>query len=797
MSYRNPSSYNMAPGVLALIVGSVFPTLVILIELITGLCAGSFFDPMPTLGHIVLVASVPAINSFLWRATQREGASRPALIILGGAAMGIAAGYALVFLPMLPIALVAIILFGFGLLPFAPVGSLIVAIRLTNHLAAWTEHSGRRIATGVMIGFAALIAVDAPVTATYLAVGWWQGNTANQQRAVSVMRMIGDRDVLFRLGNGDTGRAPGVLSFISTSWQSGGFGAPRTSTTAARELYYRITGTAFSAVDSADNEAAARRANLFDWDEDQGGTSVGARVKDLALTESRIDGSISGADSLAYVEWTGTVTNHGNQQGEARLTLALPEGAVASRATLWVNGEPREASIGGRAETRAAYTAVVQRRRDPLLVTTDGAGRLLVQAFPIEPNASMQFRIGMSAPLAIARDGSRTLSLPAIVERNFDVAIDQPHNIWVEGDTPISTAAALTPSILDGKAGVTGTITEADYVRARPQLRIAPLTAPSFRSGVIPATGKQPSITVTQRIERALVTRPNALAIVVDGSIGNKVAADALAAALDTLPHGVSVSLRIAAEQPVTVGSAPWNSAQRALIRKALSGTDFSGGQDNIPAVSDAIAETHGPDAILLWIHGPQPVRFDHSSARLDQMLERSTSLPHLVRYQANAGPAMTEEGQPWFDTARFVSPTADPVRDLRDLLDDVAQSGAAWRVTRTAEAPGSAMPGSIHIARLWAAGEAIRALKDKEASRNAAILLARQANIVTPISGAVVLETDADYQSNGLAVPDADAVPTIPEPHEWALLAIVAAFLAWLWRRHRSLGSPQVSALA
>ncbi|WP_152616416.1 hypothetical protein [Sphingomonas sp. ERG5] len=247
MSYRNPSSYNMAPGVLALIVGSVFPTLVILIELITGLCAGSFFDPMPTLGHIVLVASVPAINFFLWRATQREGASRPALIILGGAAMGIAAGYALVFLPMLPIALVAIILFGFGLLPFAPVGSLIVAIRLTNHLAAWTEHSGRRIATGVMIGFAALIAVDAPATATYLAVGWWQGNTANQQRAVSVMRMIGDRGVLFRLGNGDTGRAPGVLSFVSTSWQSGGFGAPRTSTTAARELYYRITGTAFSA----------------------------------------------------------------------------------------------------------------------------------------------------------------------------------------------------------------------------------------------------------------------------------------------------------------------------------------------------------------------------------------------------------------------------------------------------------------------------------------------------------------------------------------------------------------------
>jgi hypothetical protein len=785
------------PGTPALIIGTIFPALVIVIELVTGLCAGAFFDPMPTLAHVLLVMSVPLINFFLWRAARREDAPKAVLIIAGGAAIGIAAGYALVFLPMLPVALVAIIFFGFGLLPFAPLGSMIIAIRLTNLLTDWIDHSGRRVAAGVMVGLVALVAVDVPATATYLAVGWWQGDAASQQRAATTMRLIGDRDILFRLGSGDTGRAPGILSFIASSWQSGGFGAPQASSTAARELYYRVTGTPFNAVDPAIVAAAARRNGMFDWDEDQGGTSVGGRINDLALTGSRIDGSISSADSLAYFEWTGTVTNRGDRQREARLTLALPEGAVASRATLWVNGEPREASIGGRAETRAAYAAVVQRSRDPLLVTTDGAGRLLVQAFPIEPNAAMQFRIGISAPLAIARDGSRSVSLPAIVERNFNIAADQPHNVWVEGDTPIATTAALRPSILEGKAGVTGMITEADYARARPQLRITSITGPSLRSGTIVAAGKQPAIIVTQRIERVAVTRPGALAIVVDGSVGNKGAADALAATLDTLPRGLPVSLRIAAEQPVTVALAPWSSAQRDLVQKTLSAATFSGGQDNFPAVSDAVAETSGANATLLWIHGPQPVRFDRSSARLDQMLERSTALPRLVRYQATAGAAITEQGQPWFETARFVSPTADPARDLRGVLEDIAQSGTAWQVTRTAEAPGTAIPGSIHIARLWAAGEATRVLNGKEAPRKAAILLARQANVVTPISGAVVLETDANYKENGLAVPDPDAVPTIPEPHEWALLAIIAGLLVWLWRRHRSFGSPSALALA
>lgn len=784
MAYR----YKPSRGRLALLVGCIFPAGVLILELMTGICAGAFFDPLPTWGHVALVAAVPMTNFLLWRAAQREEAPAPILMVLAGAAIAVGAGYTLVFLPLLPVALVGILFMGVGLLPFAPVGALWQSVLLTAGLAATVQRAARRIALGVTLGLTALIAFDVPATATYLAIGWWQGDAASARRAVTTMRMIGDPDILLRLSYGDDGRATGLFSFLATGWEGGFIRPERISPTAARELYYRVTGTPFNAVARAGTGRGARRWQ-FDWDEDQGGAIVGGRVRGLALTQSRIDGSVSGEDNLAYLEWTAVVANAGARQSEARLTLALPEGAVASRATLWVNGEPREASIGGRGEVRAAYESVVRRQRDPLLVTTDGANRLLVQAFPIEAGSSIQFRVGISAPLRITRDGTRSLALPMIADRNFDVAGDQPHHVWMESDTGITGLAGLAATSANGKVVVRGAIPDATYASLHPHLGIAPILAASTRSAVVPRQGEQSALTVTQRIIRDDAERPAALAIVVDGSKGNEAVAGALAKALDALPAGLPVSLRISAEMPVAVASAPWNSDQRARFERALAEARFIGGQDNVPAVADAASDAARSDAVLLWIHGPQPVVSAGSYAQLHQMLDRSAALPRLVRYQAQPGPALSGSGQPWFETARFVTPGASPAGDLSLLLRNLTQAGPVWRIERSAAPAEGAESGSVHIARLWAAGEAVGALRGKPADRAAAITLARRLNVVTPVSGAVVLATDREYKENGLVAPGADEVPTIPEPHEWALLAIVAGMLLWLWRRRR--GAP------
>jgi hypothetical protein len=56
----------------------------------------------------------------------------------------------------------------------------------------------------------------------------------------------------------------------------------------------------------------------------------------------------------------------------------------------------------------------------------------------------------------------------------------------------------------------------------------------------------------------------------------------------------------------------------------------------------------------------------------------------------------------------------------------------------------------------------------------------------VTPVSGAVVLETKQQYDESRLTPVSPATVPTIPEPHEWVLALIACAALLWLARQAR-----------
>ncbi|MBI4325385.1 MAG: hypothetical protein HY674_08990 [Chloroflexi bacterium] len=59
------------PGIWLLLMGAVLPLITLLMEWQTGLCAGAFFDPIPSFCHILLVAWVPAANALAWLAVAR------------------------------------------------------------------------------------------------------------------------------------------------------------------------------------------------------------------------------------------------------------------------------------------------------------------------------------------------------------------------------------------------------------------------------------------------------------------------------------------------------------------------------------------------------------------------------------------------------------------------------------------------------------------------------------------------------------------------------------------------------
>jgi hypothetical protein len=80
------------------------------------------------------------------------------------------------------------------------------------------------------------------------------------------------------------------------------------------------------------------------------------------------------------------------------------------------------------------------------------------------------------------------------------------------------------------------------------------------------------------------------------------------------------------------------------------------------------------------------------------------------------------------------------------------------------------------HLERLWARDEAGRLASRRESAE--AVKLAALNQLVTPLTGAVVLETKAQYDRHNLKPADPMTVPVIPEPSAFNLVVLAAICL-------------------
>jgi hypothetical protein len=788
------------PGEWMLVFGVIFPAVVIGLELISHMCADAFFDPMPTYWHVAAVSLVPASNLLVWHHLQDETRGTPKwFAFANGVAIAIAGFYALLFLPLLPLALVGIIV-GIGFLPLAPLASFVCALKLG--VAIHDRPHDRPVIwpliAGLGAGLALLLALDVPPAATRLGLQWAaSSDSSERERGLALLRTLGDDDLLLRLCYGIAGRPTGLLSALASA-DAGAWFDPRwrrrhvtASPAEAREIYYRLHGVPFNTRPAPFEKGKQARFADFQFDDDHGGTQVGGRLKGLHLISSRIDGSISGDDAVAYLEWTVEFRNSEALAREARLQLALPPGGVVSRATLWVAGEEREAAYGGRRQVREAYQRIaVQQRhqqRDPLLVTTKGADRVLAQAFPVPAQGgTIKFKIGISAPLEVVGPSRARLVLPALVDRNFSFAADMSHDVWIEGKQALAASAAgLTASRVDDRLfRITGAVGDRDLARTRQAITVQrnPATgslAARFGDGEL----------IVQDIARGTPQADAALMLVIDGSARLADTTERLIAALEAIPAGIKVGAIVASEPTRSVDVAPWSDAQKRAVVKLVRSTSFVGGQDNAPALAEALAMLEAePNATLLWIHGPQPVTFRASAGRLEQAGARLSRLPDLVLYSVEPGPNELLPDAPWAWAARSLPQSGAPAADLAGFFPRFSDKTQTFAIRRTpAQAAEGLAKGSDHITRLWAKDRVLELMRANAAgNREAAVALATQYRLVTPVSGAVVLENKQQYDESRLTPVSQATVPTVPEPHEWALALIACAALMWFARRNR-----------
>ena len=222
-------------------IGVITPLITIVLEFFSGACADEFFDPIPTFVHGIILLVVPLANlaALLPIFHNRPGQFK-VLAWVNGAAIAISAIYAVLFLPLTPLAMLGILFLGIGLLPLSPLTSLIAALILCRRLRR--ESAGAATGTdvwkGLGLGLAVLVLSTFPAFMSNYSLNLAASdNTDESTRGVQLFRRWGQEEELLRRCYGRTGRGSGMYTWGRSIGTDG-----------ARTLYYRAYGRAFNSV---------------------------------------------------------------------------------------------------------------------------------------------------------------------------------------------------------------------------------------------------------------------------------------------------------------------------------------------------------------------------------------------------------------------------------------------------------------------------------------------------------------------------------------------------------------------
>ncbi|MFT4560895.1 MAG: hypothetical protein ACI9BW_000632 [Gammaproteobacteria bacterium] len=689
--------------------GIVQPSAALIYELLTQQCASIFFDPIPTVAHMALVAVVPLSNLAIWWNLKRNNATNYVVLLRWNAvAIGIALFYAILFLPLVPIGIVGVIVL-IGLLPLAPLCSLIVSLRLRRALKIARPaigQTGSKAWPAILAGFAILVMLETPAIVTQVGLQI-AGSTHSSEQVhwIKFLRRFGSEPLMRSVCYGRSGRAKDIFSVAL------GFYRP-ISTESAREIYYQVTGNTFN------SQPRPTGLHFSGFDRDQGSNSVGQRIENLYLRDSRLQVAIDPDALLAYLEWTMVVQNDSERLAEARFQVQLPPGAVVSRVSLWIDGEPRESAFGSRGQVREAYENVVRARRDPILVSHTGADSVLVQLFPVPARGGeMQFRIGVTAPLDLADLKTAWLQLPEIQARNFAIPESTRHTVHAESRLQLAspTQDLIATKLENNLSIVTGDLSQSLIDSTPMSVRVA---RKPDRSSVWTNDNRseQPSH-ITQVIEEStqLIDR---VILVIDGSRSMAEHRQWLVDLVRRTPPSIALSIVIASDEVVTInGDATSRSNDFALF---LADDAFVGGVDNSAALRLGLemAEQHSNSAVL-WLHGRQDVLFDASASRAVRPSLANQRVP-LVAVQLASGRNRLKEAFASDLNFRVLPSYGNDTQALERLFQQWSGAAPRYQLQRNNIAGPRPLvesqvstETSFHLARLWAYESVIELLND------------------------------------------------------------------------------------
>lgn len=779
--------------------GILLPAVTFFVEIGSRWCATEFFDPMPTWWHAFFVFFVPATNLQTWLAIRKGSSERLGwLSFANAAAIFISLFYTIIFAPIMPIAAIGILLMLIGLLPLAPFFSLIATVLMRRRLRklAPAQKSSmlgwKGLAAGFIVVLVGVTLAEIPFTLTKIGIEKANSENVEQQNeGLAFLKRFGNKDYLLRLCYANSGFVTTDV-FSNFIWSGkpfqlkidGGNAQNESFALKAQKAFYRLTGKQYRQIPTP---RGMKNWERFETDDFVDETESSRINHGLLLVGSQMDGSVDGDAALGYLEWTLVFRNEKSWQQEAISQIQLPPNAVVSRLTLWINGEEREAAFAKSAKVIEAYNAVTAKRRDPALLTTTGKDRVQLKCFPVPPGGEMKVRIGVTMPLVLENETSGLMPMPYFQDRNFSVPAQ--HSIWIESKKEVEIA---NPEFIHEKRdkifAVRGSVKNEDLIKIGSPVRVQKSANVKISWA---KDAKNPQNVIKQEIKESILPRKERVVFVVDTSAQMKPFQTEISEAFRNLSPEIETALILTGGNGLNVeNSAPnfsvGNPAQTAEI---ISNAAFDGGTDGVPAIEKAWQTAQEKtNSAIIWIHAPQPLEINLPTNLTHLWTRRPNSVP-VYSLQVRNGKDVVErvlnESNALETVPRFGS-LRDDLSRLLSRFDGQNKIFEAVRTTETASkiSGADAKETSQHLVRLWASDEVKRLLVNREDEK--AIDLAVKNQLVTQVSGAVVLETQQQYDQFGLKPVDANSVPTIPEPEEYLLFGVVLAVLLWFARQMR-----------
>ncbi len=715
-------------GIFVLTLGAIIPGVSLLSYGLYSLFTAQNANVAEEFAKLALLLAVPFFNFVVWSAVRKRYLVRPRLIgLMNGFAFGLSAAWSTIW--------AITVMFGHSnpscklgwmlLLCTAPF-LLFAASCLGLDLWNKTEKNIRRVAaTFSVLGLSlSLLFVLAPLAR----VSFMQSLINNarlasieeQEAAAADLRSFATDEDLRPSKYPVGGFALAALLIPNRGLESG--------SDADTELYFKVTGKPFSTLGEKKGKPI---------EQEQISPVVGEKIPGLSLARSQITGNIDATTLSSSIDWTLILHNSSSTPQEGRCELALPKHAVLSRATVWFNGEAREGTFTSPATLRLDQAQ--QQNLEPLLVTMPTPGRILVQCYPLRASGGeMKVRLGFKLPLETSDRKTCSLKLPHLVATNFIQSKRQRLNL-ASTDLPLANLPGLLIEKNAGGYSLSGVI-KTQTGKAGESLMVQRSDNPTTFATLDTSVSKTRYIVQNlKEISRPTVKR---LYVVIDSSAALKSHAQELKEAVAAIPANLKPVVCFAGK-----------SAQALINANA-----FSGGQDNWLTLRGTL-ETAAEQAnsAVLWIHGPQPTAPKMADSAVLDLVHRVS----LYDLQIEAGPnsilpaLQTEDVSGLIayehlsaDSSASSLQTVATIWNKDAATKDGATSLVVQRSLSLTKPPCVIISDPLASAQttgLWAGAEVAKLLASGHQS--GAQLMAINYHLVTPVTGAVVLQNDRDYR--------------------------------------------------